>query len=106
MSALQTHASNTDMPLQMMKVTILRAIYEKSCYNRFATPDVVISTDILVISSPGAGILLESERTEYPAEFNVQYRSAGVPLLIQQSLSTIAIYDWNQHKRNHDDAVR
>jgi len=53
---------DTDRPLKMMFVLILCAICKRCCLNRFATAEVAISTENVVILALGAGIYFKSVR--------------------------------------------
>jgi hypothetical protein len=90
---LWTLTPKTDMPLEMMWVAILRAIGKPCCYNRFATPEVAICTENLVIPARSAGILFKGEWVEYQPEYFVQHLSVCLPLLIQPFLRNIAVLD-------------
>jgi len=93
---LWTLAPETDMPLEMMEVTILWAICKPCCYNRFAMPEVSICTVNIVIPACGAGIRINGGWLECPPELFAQHLSECVPLLIQPLLRDIAVPDWNR----------
>jgi hypothetical protein len=58
---LWTLRPRKDMLLEMTYVAILWAIRKPCCYNQFASPDVAICTEKVVIPTPGAGMLVKGE---------------------------------------------
>jgi hypothetical protein len=56
---------------------------------RFATPEVAICTEKLVISALGVGIVCNGERLEYLLEYFVHHLSVHWPLLMQPHLRNI-----------------
>jgi hypothetical protein len=69
-------------------------------------PEVAISTENVVISALGAGILFIGERLEYLLEYLVQHLSVCMPLLINLLLRNFAVLDRNRQESDYYDAVR
>jgi len=67
-------------------VTILWAIFKPCCKNRFATPEVAICTENIVILALGVGIGFQGGRLDYPPHHFVEHLSVCLPLLIQPLL--------------------
>jgi hypothetical protein len=61
---LWTVAPETDMPLEMMSIAILRAICKTCCWNLFAMPEDAICTGNVILPALGVGILFDSEILE------------------------------------------
>jgi hypothetical protein len=79
---LWTLAPKTDMPFEIMLVSILRAICKPCCQNRFALPEVAMCTEDIVISALSAGIVFKGERLESLAEYFDQYLVVCLLLLV------------------------
>jgi hypothetical protein len=88
------------MLLEMMLVAILFAIYKQYPEIQFPTPEVAISTEKVVISALGTGILYKEDMLEYLCEYFFHHLSVCLPLLIQPALRNIAVLD---SKRQHSD---
>jgi len=86
-------------------VAIVRAICKPCCRYRFATPEVAICTENVVIPTLGIGILFKGARLEYPPGYFVQCISDCLPLLIQPVRRNIAVLDWNWQESDHYDGV-
>jgi hypothetical protein len=65
---LWTLAPKTDMLLDIMLVAILWAMCKPCCYYSFATPEVAICTEHIVIPTLGIGILFKAQWLEYALE--------------------------------------
>jgi len=98
---LWTLAPKTDMSLKMMLVAILTAICMPYSEIRFATPEVAICPEIVVLPALSAGNVFTGERLKYLPEYLVQPLSVCMPLLMQQFLWNIAVLDRKQQKGNH-----
>ena len=61
---------------------MLRVICKPRCEDWFATPEVAICTENVVIPALGAAILFQGESLEYPLECFVQHLSVCLTLLI------------------------
>jgi hypothetical protein len=68
-------APKTDMPLEMMQVTILRAICKPCYYNQFAMPEVTISTENVIIPFLGVGNMFKCKGLDHPPGYIVPYQS-------------------------------
>jgi hypothetical protein len=88
-----TLAPNTDMPLEMMKVPILRAICKICCDNLCANPEVAIGIENGEIPAFGGCILRKAERLLLPLEYFVQHLSVRLPLLNQLRLWDTVVLD-------------
>jgi hypothetical protein len=78
----------------------------KLCWeNRFATPEVAIHRENVLIPALGVGIWFTGERLEYPLEYFVQHLSIHLLLFIQLLLRNIADLDPNQQESDHYDTV-
>jgi hypothetical protein len=62
----------------------------------FATPEVAICTENIVIPTPGAGILFKGDLLERLPEYFIQHLSVCLLLLIQPLLRNIVVLDWNR----------
>jgi hypothetical protein len=77
----------------------------KPCgYIVFATPEVAIWTENVVIPTLGGGILFKAEWVVYLTEYFIQQLLVCLPLLIQPFLKNIAVVDQNQQESDHYDA--
>jgi hypothetical protein len=64
----------------------------------FATPEVVICTENIVIPALGAGMMFKGEWLEYALEYVVQHLSVCLLQLIQPFLRNIAVLDRNREE--------
>jgi hypothetical protein len=101
-----TLAPKTDMLLEMMLVAILRALWRPCCYIWFATPQVTICTENVVISSLAVGILVKGVRLEYPPEYFVQHFWVWLRLLMKRLQRNIAVVYYSRQKSNQYDGVQ
>jgi len=90
-----------DMPHKMMYVVIQRVISKPCCLNRFATPEVVICTENVVIHDFGVGMLFIGERLQFPPEYIVQHNSVCLLLSIQPLQRKIIVRDWHRQESDH-----
>jgi len=102
---LRTLEPTTVMLLEMMLVTILRALCKPYCHNRFPKPEVAMCTENSVIPALRGGILFNGERLEHPAEYFIQHLSCCSLLLIQLLRRDGMVLDWSQQESDQYNAV-
>jgi hypothetical protein len=99
-------ARKTEMLLGMMFVAILRAISMLCLFNCFATPEVAIGTENILIPTLGNRVVFNDDGLAYPPEYYVPHLLVCMPRLYKPLLSNIVVLEWNWHESDHYETAR